>query len=232
MAHLRLLVVVAAALVASTRGEWNTTSVVLDPLARRLGLADEGAVKSWRAAVDEGQKAILKLYQAKHEDFLDITFYDDKQGAHRVRERLLRALVLSDTFVITIGGMSDVAGHGNLFSQSYPNVMKDALKAVFDKTPIKVRAKNKRPSASVPVVFTSSPCAFSLSQFNARNMAMGGVPSYPNSVCMTDTFGADSDVIVWDFRMVERDADKGELYIRQALMLPRGPSIVFKRKQG
>jgi len=160
MAHLRLLVVVAAALVASTRGEWNTTSVVLDPLARRLGLADEGAVKSWRAAVDEGQKAILKLYQAKHEDFLDITFYDDKQGAHRVRERLLRALVLSDTFVITIGGMSDVAGHGNLFSQSYPNVMKDALKAVFDKTPIKVRAKNKRPSASVPVVFTSfSPCA-------------------------------------------------------------------------
>jgi len=35
-----------------------------------------------------------------------------------------------------------------------------------------------------------------------RNFAMGGVPSFPNSVCMQDFFGADVDLVVWDFRMV------------------------------
>jgi hypothetical protein len=39
-----------------------------------------------------------------------------------------------------------------------------------------------------------------------RNFAMGGVPSFPNSVCMQDFFGADVDLIVWDFRMVSKQS--------------------------
>ena len=134
-----------------------------------------------------------------------VEFFDDASGRPRVVERFLRAFALGDSFVVAVGGMSDVAGHGNLFDEAYPNVCGDALRPVFEKAGVR---------------------------FAVRNMAMGGVPSFPNSVCMGDNFGRDADVIVWDFRMVERDADKGELYIRQALMLPRGPSIVFKRKQG
>lgn len=68
-------------------------------------------------------------------------------------------------------------------------------------------------------------------RFQVRNMAMGGVPSFPNSVCMRDNFGGDADVIVWDFRMVERSPENGELYIRQALMMPRRPFVLFKRNQ-
>jgi hypothetical protein len=41
-------------------------------------------------------------------------------------------------------------------------------------------------------------------QLVVRNFAMGGVPSFPNSVCMGDFLGVDSDVVVWDFRMVRR----------------------------
>lgn len=63
-----------------------------------------------------------------------------------------------------------------------------------------------------------------------RNLAMGGVPSFPNTLCMADAFGADSDIVAWDFRMVEHDDVKGELFIRQALLLPKQPAVMFKRK--
>ena len=116
---------------------------------------------------------------------------------------MVRAMVQGDNFVFSVGGMSDTAGHGNRHSDSYPIVMFSALAPVFKAANIKLEV---------------------------RNLAMGGVPSFPNSVCMEDAFGADSDVIVWDFRMVERDEVKGELYIRQALMLPRQPSVMFKRE--
>ena len=33
-------------------------------------------------------------------------------------------------------------------------------------------------------------------------------------------------------RQVEHDATKGELYVRQALMLPNAPFVAFKRDQG
>lgn len=117
--------------------------------------------------------------------------------------RLLRAMVKRDNFVVVVGGMSDTAGHGNRHQESYPIVMLDALKPVFA-------------AAGVELV--------------VRNMAMGGVPSFPNSVCMKDAFGADTDLLVWDFRMVERDEVKGELYLRHALYLPRQAFVMFKRQ--
>ena len=106
--------------------------------------------------------------------------------------------------MIAVGGMSDVAGHGNYFEEAYPNVCGDALRPVFEAAGVR---------------------------FQVRNMAMGGVPSFPNSVCMADNFGGDADVVVWDFRMVERDVHKGELFIRQALLMPRAPFVMYKRYQ-
>ena len=88
--------------------------------------------------------------------------------------------------------MSDTAGHGNLFNDSYPLVMRDTIRDIMALANIK---------------------------FDVRNMAMGGVPSYPSSMCMKDVWGSDADVIMWDFRMVEHDALKGELYIRQVSQL-------------
>ena len=132
-----------------------------------------------------------------------VEFFDVGAGRSAVVERFVRAFALGDSFVIAVGGMSDVAGHGNLFDEAYPNVCGDSLRPLMEEAGIR---------------------------FQVRNMAMGGVPSFPNSVCMGDNFGHDADVIVWDFRMVERDEVKGELYVRQALMQPRSPFIMFKRK--
>lgn len=50
-------------------------------------------------------------------------------------------------------------------------------------------------------------------------MAMGGVPSYPSSMCMADAFGHDADVVMWDFRMVEHVSLNGEIFIRQVSTL-------------
>lgn len=108
--------------------------------------------------------------------------------------------VLGKSFVFVVGGMSDTAGHGNEHNDSYPIVFESELRPIMAAANI---------------------------DFRVRNMAMGGVPSYPGSMCMVDAFGEDADVIMWDFRMVERDAIKGELYIRQVKPSNFGVNISF-----
>jgi len=73
--------------------------------------------------------------------------------------------------------MSDTAGHGNRASDSYPLVFLEALKPAMAAAGI---------------------------ELEVRNFAMGGVPSFPHSVCMLDFFGPDVDLVVWDFRMVRQ----------------------------
>ena len=106
--------------------------------------------------------------------------------------------------------MSDVAGHGNRHFDSYPEVAGRWLAPAFL-------------AAGVPRALV-------------RNMAVGALPSYPSSICMTDTMGMDADVVVWDYRMVEGRGDtlKGELFVRQALMMMgahgrRRAAVAFKR---
>jgi len=98
--------------------------------------------------------------------------------------------------------MSDTEGHGNFFNDSYPLVVESLMAPIMAEAGI---------------------------QLSVKNMAMGGVPSYPTSLCMEDVYGDDTDVVVWDFRMVERDPIMGEVFIRQGLMHPRRPAIMFKR---
>lgn len=79
--------------------------------------------------------------------------------------------------MVAVGGMSDTAGHGNRASDSYPLVFLEALKPAMAAAGI---------------------------ELEVRNFAMGGVPSFPHSVCMLDFFGPDVDLVVWDFRMVRQ----------------------------
>ena len=172
-----------------------------------LGPSPREDTSAWLSKLEktikEKQTEISKLYGAPESKFSDgVKFYDAKKKQAPLVQRLFRALVLSGSFVVAVGGMSDVAGHGNMHADAYPQVMRDALKPVFDVARV---------------------------DFDVRNMAMGGVPSFPNSVCMEDNFGSDLDVVMWDFRMVEHDGTKGELYLRQALMLPNAPFVAFKR---
>ena len=140
------------------------------------------------AAITSKVRHFSEAYQTSESRLADVKFFDTSTKERDIVKRLLRAMVLGDNFVVVVGGMSDTAGHGNLFNDSYPLVMRDTIQDVMALANIK---------------------------FDVRNMAMGGVPSYPSSMCMKDVWGIDSDVIMWDFRMVEHDALKGELYIRQ-----------------
>ncbi len=107
-------------------------------------------------------------------------------------QKILRSLALRDKFVVAVGGMSDTAGHGNKHSEAYPAIFHEALKPVF---------------AAAGV------------EFELRNFASGGIPSFPNSLCMNDHFGSDVDLIIWDFRMVrmgqfhKRDLTSESLFI-------------------
>ena len=170
-----------------------------------FGAPDSAKVAEVESAIAKTRGELVGIYGEEVDPTLfglGVEFFAEA-GRGKIVERLLRAFALSDSFVIAFGGMSDVAGHGNLFEEAYPNVCGEVLRGVFAAADVK---------------------------FHVRNMAMGGVPSFPNSVCMGDNFGHDADVIVWDFRMVERDEIKGELYVRQALMQPRAPFVCFKRK--
>lgn len=155
-------------------------------------------------AIMTAESEILSLYGNLLElrDFESAEFLSDA-GRQLLVERVARAVKESSSFVVAVGGMSDVAGHGNLFEESYPRVLERAAAPAFAAAGVR---------------------------FESRNMAMGGVPSFPNSACMVDTFGGDVDMVVWDFRMVERDEIKGEMYVRQAMMMPKSPFVEFKRK--
>eukprot|EP00401_Gymnodinium_catenatum_P076477 CAMPEP_0117602974 /NCGR_PEP_ID=MMETSP0784-20121206/77879_1 /TAXON_ID=39447 /ORGANISM="" /LENGTH=592 /DNA_ID=CAMNT_0005405853 /DNA_START=15 /DNA_END=1790 /DNA_ORIENTATION=- len=186
------------------RTEAHAEQLLLDPIRLEpLSSSQLGKVKSMISKV---QKKIAELYGLESTSSLVDAKWFDPDGRAVLVERLLTG----EPFVIAVGGMSDVAGHGNYFNQSYPIVARDALRPVFE-------------AALVP--------------FDMRNMAMGDTRTYPDSLCMEDKFGADVDIVVWDFRMVEpagsRDTGKkSELYVRQAMMLPKAPLVMYKRDIG
>ena len=99
----------------------------------------------------------------------------------RLRARIVIKLmdVLSNssnrqpTFVWATGGHSSAAGHGNFYDESYTAVMEKNVRVIFDAVGI---------------------------QFTGRNYAMGGSDSAPEAAwCNEEIFGADLDVLSWDY---------------------------------
>jgi hypothetical protein len=169
----------------------------------RILLSVNERIENGEAALVQMRKTITDLYEVNEKTITEnLRWYTEAKDAKLVNQ-MVRAIVNNDKFVIAVGGMSDTAGHGNQASESYPMVMKAALQPAFAAAGI---------------------------ELEVRNLAMGGVPSFPDSVCMRDNYGNDIDIIVWDFRMVEHDEIKGELFLRQALMMPKSPSVMFKRE--
>ena len=109
-------------------------------------------ISEFEAAVAKLRSGVSKLFDGALEKafLVDVKWYDAEQAESKLVERLLRALMLQDKFVVVVGGMSDTAGHGNKAAEAYPMVMKAALEPVFA-------------AAGIQLV--------------VRNLAMGGVPS-------------------------------------------------------
>jgi hypothetical protein len=118
-------------------------------------------------------------------------------------EKFVRAIVAQRPFVVSMAGMSDVAGHGNFHEDAYTHVFETYMAPAME-------------AVGIP--------------FEVRNHAMGGTPSYPHSLCMDTVYGSDVDVLVWDFRMVEAGNDpfQCELFLRHAIMMESQPVVMFK----
>lgn len=104
-------------------------------------------------------------------------------------------------FVWATGGHSASAGHGNLFLESYTNVLDRNAAPIFQ---------------SVGIDFT------------ARPYAMGGTASGVEiAVCAKEIFGNDVDMVSWDYGMCDgRDHQRMELYARRIALIPTMPAVV------
>ena len=108
---------------------------------------------------------------------------------------------LYSKFVWSTGGHSAAAGHGNFCHESYTGYMARTAGPVFARIGI---------------------------DLEGRNYAMGGMPSAPMlAVCNVAIYGADADVISWDYGMTDgRDYWRKGMYTRRAGMHPNRPVVV------
>ena len=84
-------------------------------VARTYCAPDAAKVAEVETAIAATRSKLLAIYGEGVEAALlrqGVEFLDDEHGRGKVVERLLRAFALGDSFVIAVGGMSDVAGHG------------------------------------------------------------------------------------------------------------------------
>ena len=122
---------------------------------------------------------------------------------HETACRIHRAKQESRPFSFAFGGYSVTAGRGNFFSQSFPFVMQRMLVKPFKLAGMELQV---------------------------RNAAIGGIPSFPYGWCLENFWGADPDVVSWDYSMNEAgDITEGlESYMRHVYELPRLPKLLVK----
>jgi hypothetical protein len=109
---------------------------------------------------------------------------DDLIGIHHTTGRILYSIATSQPFVMAFGGYSVTVGRGNYFSQSFPFVLQSLLQDAMEKL-------------GVP-------------NFEVRNAAIGGIPSFPYGWCLGNFLGEDVSVVSWDFSMNEGKSAEGE----------------------
>ena len=136
-----------------------------------------------------------------------ITFMTAVPNANVSWTRLVRkmAIKIADAqetkFVWATGGHSASAGHGNLFEESYTNVLDVAAAPIFQSVGI---------------------------DFHARSYAMGGTASgLEIAACAKEVFGTDVDLVAWDYGMCDgRDYNRFEFYARRVALIPTMPAVV------
>lgn len=105
-------------------------------------------------------------------------------------------------FTWVTAGDSAAAGHGNLFSQSYTNVLEDTVRDSFQAAGMK---------------------------FVGKNYGMGWMGSAPESaLCMESLYGLDIEVLSWDFQLTDQDhTDRTYLWASRAGVHSSHPFQLF-----
>jgi len=163
-------------------------------------------------AVEAARAQLAADYGEWHERLFDVCLdrwgeKDDKDAlafltrgaALRLRKALLRAMIKREKFVIAFGGHSAAVAHGNYFEESSAHVLGRLLCPVLGEL-------------RVPVV--------------VRNQAMGAHGGCPSCVNVANHYGADADMVMWDFGMTDHSEETRDLFVRQALLLPKQPVVL------
>lgn len=179
---------------------------------------------NWPSAINKIREEFYTRYGGKEEAMAMLergvkTAADTEDHAvQHTAERILRAVLKegdnddkngkeSETkknkFTMSFGGYSVTVGRGNYFHQSYPFVMQNILKPLFEDL------------LNLELV--------------VRNSAIGGIPSFPYGWCLPNFLGDDSDVISWDYGMNEGNgAEAFEAYLRQGVRnLSKRPMMIM-----
>eukprot|EP00488_Nonionellina_sp_1-RS-2012_P001637 TRINITY_DN2681_c0_g1_i1.p1 TRINITY_DN2681_c0_g1~~TRINITY_DN2681_c0_g1_i1.p1 ORF type:complete len:209 (+),score=51.11 TRINITY_DN2681_c0_g1_i1:114-740(+) len=125
------------------------------------------------------------------------------QSNLRLGIRLVRSLLLGDTFTVYMTGSSNTAGHENMFMSTWPMQFQSMMRPVWKRVGYKGAA------------------------FVVKNHAEGGgLGTMELGPCIPSLIGDDADVVWWESRMNDHgDAvdHAVENHFRNAITLPRRP---------
>lgn len=122
----------------------------------------------------------------------------------RIAEKLLLGMIQEQQarLVWASAGMSSAAGHGNMMSEAYSQLLSDNLRPLFAQLNI---------------------------DFETRNYGMSAMPSVAElSFCQREIYGADVDILTWDFGQTDgarRPWMMGFFFWRAGMHLPRPPVL-------
>ena len=125
--------------------------------------------------------------------------YWRQEAIDALSKKLLHAMHTSDEFYVVLGGHSSAAGHGNNFFQTKMMEFHHIMEPVF---------------AHLGMRLVS------------RNMAQGGVGTTNSAMGGADIYG-ESDIMIWDSAMTEREAGLHDLFNRQAILSGERVPVLF-----
>jgi len=113
--------------------------------------------------------------------------------------KLLHAMLTNDDFFVVMGGHSAAAGHGNNFLQEYMMSFHYLMEPVFQKLGVRLVS---------------------------RNLAMGGLGTLHFDLGAGTLYG-ESDFMIWDSGMTEKEPGNRDLFNKQALLSGERVPLIF-----
>mmetsp|Transcript_15799 Transcript_15799/g.23803 ORF Transcript_15799/g.23803 Transcript_15799/m.23803 type:complete len:714 (+) Transcript_15799:65-2206(+) len=194
--------------VSGSAGAVKPNLGMADPVSHPTNI-DKVNLEDLRSAVIAYRKKLEKYWEGTQvlRDTLHLKPGDSSydQGVKRIAEKMARAIVWGDKFIIGAMGSSVTAAHDNCNYDSYERQMERELQPIFSKANV---------------------------EFTVRNAGEGGGcgDSYRNQIwCLRNIIGDDVDIAHYSWTYFENEDKETyhEMFIRWVLMMERSPVPQF-----
>ena len=219
--HMLLVTILLAFLGGYLLGKQDSTPSALNKALHMFGKEPEKSMNQILGDLTKIRFQLERDFRLDYGEFygklfdpiqMDHIFAASPMSRDRFKRRLMQKILEKVTspsgssppqFVWATAGDSSAAGHGNMFNQTYSSILEKTVRPIFDQLGI---------------------------EFVSRNYGMGWYNSAPElAFCMEAVYGADVDMLVWDFAMQDghRHIHKTDLWIDRALTHPNLPLMLF-----